>query len=132
MSDEIPSLSEFAKWVYEEEHQYPVVVVATYRAREVDDHIQTFIDRQGWQMLPSAVRGTMDYLCGRATRRMAASKMGISAVEGIAITQAVEKVVPVVADVDPDVESDDIHAPHPLLIQESPLIRLADCDPDEV
>jgi len=101
-----PSLHEFVDWIEDTDGDYPVVSVTVYYVyqRELDEDIETFVDRQGWRMIPAAVEGTMDYLKGRATRRMAASDMGVGAVEGMMITQAVERVISVVGDSDPDID----------------------------
>lgn len=118
------SLHEFADWVESESVDYPVVCVAVYYAYTtgLDDDLVMVIDRYGWTMIPDAVQGTVDYLEGRVTRRGVADNLDVDAGEGIALTQAVERVIRVVGGVDPDIAAEDFEVR--LSRETGPLIRI--------
>ncbi|MDS0296545.1 DUF7437 domain-containing protein [Halogeometricum luteum] len=88
-------------WTIEATIEIGPVVIAAYGATNVDDDLGRYTDRHGRAALIPAVQATVDYLKGDLTRRGAAEKLGVSTVEGIAVTQAIEPIVAVVRDVDP-------------------------------
>jgi hypothetical protein len=53
--------------------------------------IERFYDRYGEEKLLRAIRKTGDYLRGDLTRRGAAERLDIDAIEGIRITKATER-----------------------------------------
>jgi hypothetical protein len=91
----------------------PVIIVAVYGATSVDDDLELFVDRHGKAALAPAVTATIRHLTGDTTRRGVADDLGIPAVEAIAVTQVIERIIAVVKDYDPtldDVTFDvDIH-----------------------
>lgn len=79
-------------------------IVAVYGATSVDDDLELFVDRHGKAALPAAVTATIDYLEGKTTRRGVADDLGVPAVEAIAVTQAIERIIAVVRDHDPTLD----------------------------
>jgi len=79
------------------------VVIAVYGAVELDEDIELFVERHGKPKLGSAIAQTVEYLRGNTSRRGAADALGVPAVEGIAITQAIEKIVYLLKDIDPSI-----------------------------
>lgn len=79
-------------------------VIAVYGATARDDDLELFTDRHGVSALAPAVTETLAYLRGDRTRRGVADALGVPATEGIAVSQAVEAVVAVVADADPTLD----------------------------
>lgn len=77
------------------------VIVAVYGATSVDDDLELYVDRHGKAALAPAVTATIDYLKGNTTRRGVAGDLGVPAVEAIAVTQAIERIIAVVRDHDP-------------------------------
>ena len=53
------------------------------------------------------------YLRGHTSRRGAADAIGVPAVEGIAITQAIEKIVYLLKDLDPAIPADEFEVSLP-------------------
>lgn len=88
-------------WTDETTIELGPVIIAAYGATSVDDDLELFIDRHGKAALAPAVTATIEYLKGEVTRRGVADKLGVPAVEGIAITQAIERIIVVVKDYDP-------------------------------
>lgn len=88
-------------WTDETTIELGPVIIAVYGATSVDDDLELFIDRHGKAALAPAVTATIEYLKGEVTRRGVADKLGVPAVEGIAITQAIERIIVVVKDHDP-------------------------------
>ena len=80
------------------------VIIAVYGATGVDEDLELFVDRHGRAALAPAVTATVEYLEGDITRRGVADALGVPAVEGIAVTQAIERVVVVVKPYDPTLE----------------------------
>ncbi|WP_255681615.1 hypothetical protein [Natrinema sp. SYSU A 869] len=76
-------------------------IIAVYGATSVDDDLELFVDRHGKAALAPAVMATLTYLQGETTRRGVADELGIPAVEGIAVTQAIERIIAVVKNHDP-------------------------------
>ena len=76
-------------------------IIAGYGATSVDDDLQLFVDRHGRAALAPAVMATLTYLQGETTRRGVADELGVPAVEAIAVTQAIERIIAVVKDHDP-------------------------------
>ena len=80
------------------------VIVAVYGATSVDDDLELFVDRHGKAALAPAITATIDYLEGKTTRRGVADDLGVPAVEAIAVTQAIERIIAVVRDHDPTLD----------------------------
>ncbi|GAA0274433.1 DUF7437 domain-containing protein [Halobacterium noricense] len=76
-------------------------IIAVYGATSVDDDLELFVDRHGKAALAPAVMATLTYLQEETTRRGVADELGVPAVEGIAVTQAIERIIAVVKDYDP-------------------------------
>lgn len=76
-------------------------IIAVYGATSVDDDLELFVDRHGKAALAPAVMATLAYLQGETTRRGVADDLGVPAVEAIAVTQAIERIISVVKDYDP-------------------------------
>lgn len=83
------------------------VMIAVYGAVTLDEDIELFVERHGKSKLSSAIAQTIEYLRGNTTRRGAADALDVPAVEGIAITQAIEKIVYLLKDLDPSVPADE-------------------------
>lgn len=100
-------------------------VIAVYGATTVDDDLDLFVDRHGKAALAPAISETIDYLNGRATRRGVAAALDVPAVEGIAVSQAIEQIIGVVRDVDPSLEdfSDEVEI-HERAIEQAPYQRV--------
>lgn len=100
-------------WTDETTLELGPVIIAVYGATSVDDDLKLFVDRHGKAALAPAVTATIRYLTGNTTRRGVADDLGIPAVEAIAVTQVIERIIAVVKDNDPtldDVTFDvDIH-----------------------
>lgn len=79
------------------------VTIAVYGAIELNDDIELFVERHGKSKLSSAIAQTIEYLRGNTSRRGAADALEVPAVEGIAITQAIEKIVSLLKDLDPSI-----------------------------
>lgn len=80
------------------------VIVAVYGATSVDDDLELFVDRHGKAALAPAVMATIDYMTGKTTRRGVADDLSVPAVEAIAVTQAIERIIAVVNDHDPTLD----------------------------
>lgn len=76
-------------------------VIAVYGATTVDDDLELFVDRHGKAALAPAINATIEYLNGNTTRRGVAAALDVPAVEGIAVSQAIERIIGSVRDVDP-------------------------------
>lgn len=76
-------------------------LIAVYGATSVDEDLALFVDRHGKAELAPAIAATISYLKGDTTRRGVADELGVPAVEGIAVTQAIEGILAVVTDHDP-------------------------------
>ena len=100
-------------WTGETTVELGPVIIAVYGATSVDEDLELFVDRHGKAALAPAVTATIEYLKGNTTRRGAADTLDVPAVEGIAVTQAIERIIAVVGTHDPtldDVTFDvDIH-----------------------
>lgn len=84
-------------------------IIAAYGAKSQDDDISLFLDRHGKAKLVEAVEYTTEYLDGGLSRRSIGVEMGLSSVESIAITQALEPIVALLRTVDtstPEFEHD--------------------------
>lgn len=88
-------------WTDETTIKLSPVIIAVYGATSANDDLELFIDRHGKAALAPAVTATIDYLQGKTTRRGVADDLGVPAVEAIAVTQAIERIIAVVKDVDP-------------------------------
>jgi len=88
-------------WTDEITLEFGPAIIAVYGATSVDDDLELYVDRHGKAALAPAVMGTIAYLQGETTRRGVADDLGIPAVEAIAVTQAIERVLAVVKDFDP-------------------------------
>lgn len=75
-------------------------IIATYGAKAQVEDISLFLDRHGRAKLVEAVEYTIAYLHGEFTRRSIGAQMDLSAVEAIAITQAIEPIVALLRPVD--------------------------------
>lgn len=76
-------------------------MIAVYGATSVDDDLGLFVNRHGKAALAPAIMATLTYLHGETTRRGVADELDIPAVEAIAVTQAIERIIAVVKDHDP-------------------------------
>jgi hypothetical protein len=88
-------------WTDEITLEFGPGIIAVYGATSVDDDLELYVDRHGKAALAPAVMGTINYLQGETTRRGVADDVGVPAVEAIAVTQAIERVLVVVKDSDP-------------------------------
>jgi len=75
--------------------------VALVSASAVRDDLEVFLERHTIGELAQAYEATLDYLQGRATRRMVAEEIGLAPYEGITITQEMEAVIDQLHDSDP-------------------------------
>ena len=91
-------------WTDETTLELGPVIIAVYGATSVDDDLELFVDRHGKAALAPAVTATMEYLQGNTTRRGVADDLGVPAVEAIAVTQAIERIIAVVKDHDPTLD----------------------------
>jgi len=88
-------------WTDEITLEFGPAIIAVYGATSVDDDLELYVDRHGKAALAPAVMSTINYLQGQTTRRGVADDLGIPAVEAIAVTQAIEKILAVVKGADP-------------------------------
>lgn len=88
-------------WTDETTLEFGPVLIAVYGATSVDDDLELFVDRHGKAALAPAVTATITYLQGETTRRGVADELDVPAVEAIAVTQAIERIIAVVKDSDP-------------------------------
>lgn len=91
-------------WMDEGTVEFGPTLIAVFGATSVDDDLELYVDRHGKAELAPAVTATISYLTGDVTRRGVADALGIPAVEGIAVTQAIERIVAVVKASDPSLE----------------------------
>jgi len=91
-------------WTDETTLELGPVIIAVYGASSADDDIELFVDRHGKAALAPAITATIDYLQGNTTRRGVADELGVPAVEGIAVTQAIERIIALVKDHDPTLD----------------------------
>jgi hypothetical protein len=108
-------------WIDETTIELGPVLIAVYGATSVDDDLRLFIDRHGKAALAPAIIATIEYLKGNTTRRGVATDIGVPAVEAIAVTQAIERIIAVVKESDPTLAdvtfSTDVH---PRSIEQGP------------
>lgn len=88
-------------WNDENAVEFGPTVIAVYGATSIDDDLELFIQRHGKAAIAPAVLETIEYLKGNKTRRGIAEALEIPAVEGIAVSQAIEQIIGVVGDYDP-------------------------------
>jgi len=88
-------------WTDETTLELGPAIIAVYGATSVDDDLELFGDRHGKAALAPAVMATLAYLQGETTRRGVGDELGVPAVEAIAVTQAIERIIAVVKDHDP-------------------------------
>jgi hypothetical protein len=88
-------------WTGETTFELGPVIVAVYGATSADDDLELFVDRHGKAALAPAVTATIEYLKGNTTRRGVADELDIPAAEGIAVTQAIERIIAIVGSHDP-------------------------------
>ena len=112
-------------WTDETTLKLGPVIIAVYGATSVDDDLELFVDRHGKAALAPAVTATVEYLAGNTTRRGVADDLGIPAVEAIAVTQAIERIIAVVKDHDPTLEdvTFDVNV-HDRAIEQAPYQRI--------
>ncbi len=79
------------------------IIIAVYAATVVDDDLELFVDRHGKAALASVFITTLAYLQGDTTRRGVADDLSVPAVEAIAVTQAIERIIAAVKDHDPTI-----------------------------
>jgi hypothetical protein len=91
-------------WTDETTLELGPVIIAVYGATSVDDDLELFVDRHGKAALAPAVTATIDYLKGNTTRRGVADNLGVPAVEAIAVTQVIERIIAVIKDHDPTLD----------------------------
>nr|WP_233340516.1 hypothetical protein [Haloprofundus sp. MHR1] len=88
-------------WTDEMTLELGPTIIAVYGATSVDDDLELFVDRHGKAALAPAIMVTITYLQGKKTRRGVADELGVPAVEAIAVTQSIERIIAVVKDHDP-------------------------------
>ncbi|SEO49768.1 hypothetical protein SAMN05216388_101378 [Halorientalis persicus] len=88
-------------WTDETTLELGPAIIAVYGATSVDDDLELFVDRHGKAALAPAIMATITYLQGETTRRGVADELGVPAVEAIAVTQAIERILAVVKPYDP-------------------------------
>ncbi|RJT07203.1 hypothetical protein D3261_03875 [Halococcus sp. IIIV-5B] len=88
-------------WTDEATLKLSPVTIAVYGATSINEDLELFIDRHGKAALAPAITATVDYLKGEMTRRGVADNLSVPAVEAIAVTQAIERVIAVVKEFDP-------------------------------
>lgn len=88
-------------WNSETSVELGPTVIAVYGATTVDDDLELFVERHGKAALAPAINKTIEYLTGNTTRRGVAAALDVPAVEGIAVSQAIERIIGVVRDADP-------------------------------
>jgi hypothetical protein len=100
-------------------------VIAVYGATAVDDDLALFVDRHGKAALVPAISETIEYLNGNTTRRGIAAALDVPAVEGIAVSQAIERIIGVVRNADPSLEelSAEVEI-HERVIEQAPYQRV--------
>lgn len=61
-----PSIHEFSDWIDDANINYSVVCTTVYYIylRGLDEDVDTFVNRIGWERIPDGVEGTIDYLHG--------------------------------------------------------------------
>lgn len=80
------------------------VLIAVFGATSVADDLELFMERHGKVALVPAVTATIEYLDGETTRRGIAENLGVPAVEAIAVSQVIERIIAVVKDHDPTLD----------------------------
>lgn len=90
-------------WTDETTVELGPVTIAVYGAAGVDDDLELFIDRHGKAALTPMITATIEYLRGERTRRGVGEDLGVPAVEAIAVTQVIERIIVVVKDHDPTI-----------------------------
>jgi len=98
-------------WSGEATVEFGPVLIAVFGATTANDDLQLFVQRHGKAALAPAVMGTIEYLLGKTTRRGVAEELNVSAVEGIAVTQAIEGIVALVKDHDPTLDDISFEVP---------------------
>lgn len=88
-------------WKSETDVELGPTVIAVYGATSVDDDLELFVDRHGKAALAPAISATIEYLTGNTTRRGVAEALEVPAVEGIAVSQAIERIIGVIQAADP-------------------------------
>ena len=88
-------------WTDEITLEFGPAIIAVYGATSVNDDLEFFVDRHGKAAFAPAVMGTVKYLQGETTRRGVADELGVPAVEAIAVTQEIERILAVMKDYDP-------------------------------
>jgi hypothetical protein len=91
-------------WTDESTLELGPTIIAVYGATSVDDDLDLFVDRHGKAALAPVITATIAYLGGETTRRGVADDLDIPAVEAIAVTQVIERIIAVVKDHDPTLE----------------------------
>jgi hypothetical protein len=88
-------------WNSETSVELGPTVIAVYGATTVDDDLELFVDRHGKAALAPAISATIGYLTGNTTRRGVAETLDVPAVEGIAVSQAIERIIGIIHTADP-------------------------------
>jgi len=111
-------------WTDESTLELGPAIIAVYGATSVEDDLALFVDRHGKAALAPAVTATIAYLEGERTRRSVADDLGVPAVEAIAVTQAIERILAVVKDHDPTLADMTFEVdPHERAIDQGPYQR---------
>jgi hypothetical protein len=104
--------------------EFGPAIIAVFGATSVDDDLELFVDRHGKAALAPAVMATVRYLQGETTRRGVADDLDIPAVEAIAVTQAIERILAVVKEHDPALADTTFEvAVHERAVEEGPYQR---------
>jgi hypothetical protein len=100
------------------------VIIAVYGATSVDDDLELFVDRHGKAALAPVVTATLAYLKGETTRRGIGETLDIPAVEAIAVSQSIERIIGVVKPHDPTLSEVTFDvAVHDRAVEEGPYQR---------
>ena len=111
-------------WTDETTIKLSPVIIAVDGATSANDDLELFIERHGKAALAPAVTATIDVLQGETTRRGVADDLGVPAVEAIAVTQTIERIIAVVKDSDPMLDDVSFEADiHQRAIEQAPYQR---------
>jgi hypothetical protein len=111
-------------WTGDTTVEFGPVLIAVFGATSVNEDLELFVQRHGKATLAPAVMGTIEYLEGERTRRGVAERLNVSAVEGIAVTQAIEGIVALVSPHDPTLDSSSFEmSVHDRVIERTPYQR---------
>jgi hypothetical protein len=88
-------------WTGDEPIGLGPTLTAVFGATGVNEDLELFVERHGRAAIAPAIMATVAYLEGETTRRGVADNIDVPAVEGIAVTQAIEPIIVRLIDFDP-------------------------------